>query len=159
MGCLASPYGTSGWLKVNSYTDPPKNLFNYPQWQIQHQQQWIPIQITAHRPHGNTWVVKLSGVDDRERAKTFTNDNIAIFQHELPKLEKGNYYWHELLGITVVTKDNVELGKITEFLETPANDVIVCKNKKRYLLPYTKEVVLSIDPEMRRMLVDWDPEF
>ncbi|HEB85722.1 MAG TPA: 16S rRNA processing protein RimM, partial [Gammaproteobacteria bacterium] len=68
-----------------------------------------------------------------------------------------------LIGLKVSTLEKVELGAITEVMETGANDVIVVRaeeNGQERLLPFIQgDVIKEIDLEQGRMTVDWDPEF
>ena len=159
IGRFASTYGVRGWLKVISYTDPIDNILKYPNWQTEHAAQWETITIEENRPHGKGIVVKLSGCDSPEQARLYTNQPIAINREELPTLAKEEYYWADLMGLRVITQDGTDLGRIDDILATPANDVLVIKNDRKRLLPYTTEVIQSINLEDKLMIVDWDPEF
>ncbi len=159
IGRLASTYGVQGWLKVVSFTEPANNLLQYHNWQIKHQDRWQVMQMTAGKPHGKQLVVKLEGIDNSEVARLYTNDLIAMNRSDLPALEKDEYYWTDLIGLNVVTLSGVQLGTIDHLIETGSNDVLVVKNGRQRLLPYTDDVVHSIDLHHRIMVVDWDPEF
>jgi 16S rRNA processing protein RimM len=88
---------------------------------------------------------------------------------QLPSLPVGDYYWHQLIGLTVYTQvdgNEVELGDIASMMETGANDVVVVIatassiDDQERLIPYlVDQFVLKIDLEGNRMDVDWDPEF
>jgi 16S rRNA processing protein RimM len=81
-------------------------------------------------------------------------------------LSEGEYYWYELEGLTVVTSDDVTLGKVDYMMSAGAgNDVLVVKgdassvDRRERLIPYIDQFVLDISLEASRILVDWDPEF
>jgi 16S rRNA processing protein RimM len=44
-------------------------------------------------------------------------------------------------------------------LETGANDVMVVRGERELLIPYTAQVVRSVDLEARRMEIDWDADY
>jgi 16S rRNA processing protein RimM len=45
-------------------------------------------------------------------------------------------------------------------METGANDVLVVRDDTRErLLPFIRQVVVSVDVEQGRIVADWDPEF
>jgi len=158
IGRLGSTYGVRGWIKVHSYTEPPENIFNY-EWYIKHQDQWQLTTIEAKKSHGKGYIVKLEGCEDPNDAKTYTNDYIAIDQTQLPKLNTGEFYWAELTGLHVVNTDGVELGVVDHLIATGANDVLVVKNDKKRLLPFTNDVVKEISLVEKKIIVEWDEDF
>ncbi|MFU1850434.1 ribosome maturation factor RimM, partial [Enterococcus faecium] len=60
---------------------------------------------------------------------------------------ENEYYYHEIIGLTVIDEQARELGKIKEILSPGANDVWVVqrKGKKDALIPYIESVVKQID--------------
>jgi 16S rRNA processing protein RimM len=107
-------------------------------------------------------VVQFDGVNDRDQAAAMSGQVIFVKQSDLPDLPKGEFYWQQLIGLTV-KNETVTIGDVTSILETGADDVFVCKNveegKADVLIPYNNEVVLEIDVEAGTMFVDWDPSF
>lgn len=135
------------------------NLLDYPHLFVQHQNEWQALSITDGKQHGDALIVKLDGIDDRDEVRRHTNDYIAIPEEDLPKLQDGEYYWHDLVELEVLTTDNISLGHVSEVLATGSNDVLVVNDKRERLIPYTKEVVKSVDLDKKQITVDWDPEF
>ena len=88
----------------------------------------------------------------------------------LPELGSDEYYWHQLEGLTVVTREGTVLGRIAYLFETGANDVLVVQgdplgepaaiDDRERLLPFLPdEVVVAVDLAAGTMTVEWDPEF
>lgn len=90
----------------------------------------------------------------------WVGSDIYIKPDQLPTLEKGEYYWSDLIGLKVVSTKGDDFGMIDHLLETGANDVIVVKGDKERLIPYvTGQVVRSVDLEAQQMVVDWELDF
>ncbi|HCU67253.1 MAG TPA: ribosome maturation factor RimM [Rheinheimera sp.] len=167
LGKFGAVYGINGWLKVNSYTDIPEGIFDYTPWQIQLQGNWRPVQVTGWKRHSNGLIAKLEGVNDRDQAQLYVNADIAVTPATLPKLEDGDYYWKDLMGMKVITEAGYDLGEVVDMMETGSNDVIVVKanrndafGQKERLLPFlTDSVIKAVDLAQSRIIVDWDPEF
>ncbi len=72
-----------------------------------------------------------------------------------PELPDGEYYFHELFGLSVVDETGALLGEVTEIIQTGANDVYVVKDRfgREILLPAIAEVVLSVDLAKKQMKV------
>jgi len=74
------------------------------------------------------------------------------------KLPRGRYYWHQIVGLRVVTSEGEEIGTVSEILETGANDVYVVKGEGgERLIPAIKQVVNEIAPERGEMIVTLIP--
>ncbi|MCL6415861.1 ribosome maturation factor RimM [Aestuariirhabdus sp. Z084] len=174
LGRITTVYGVKGWLKVHSYTEPMDNILNYSQWTLNQQGRKQTVEIDQGRHHGKGLVVRLKGCDDREVARTFTGSEILVERSQLPTLDNGEYYWHQLQGLEVITDHVVEggraepalLGKVAQLMETGANDVLVvraCKgsiDKRERLIPYLQDQVINeVNLEEGFVRVDWDPEF
>lgn len=123
--------------------------------------QWKKISILEIRPQGKNFIALFEGYEDRETAARLTNLEIGVSREELPPLENGEYYWTDLVGLTVITELGVTLGIVDRLLETGSNDVLVVKGELReHLIPYIPDdYVLEIDLESKIMRVAWDPEF
>lgn len=158
IGRLIEPYGIKGWLHLTSYTDPFENIFDYLPWEIRKndQEPWKKLEIEAYKSHGNHFVVKPKLCNDRDTALLLKGHSIAIERSQLPVLKKNEYYWDDLIGLTVVNSDGKSLGVVDYLFETGSNDVIVTKGEKTHLIPYLPHVILSIDLEKQLIMVDWE---
>ena len=48
MGRLGAVYGIKGYIKVQSFTERPENLFDYSPWFIRRRgEEWREVQVTA----------------------------------------------------------------------------------------------------------------
>jgi 16S rRNA processing protein RimM len=114
--------------------------------------------LGALRKLGARLGLKLQGVDTPERARTLSGASIMIESEALPRLPEGQYYHYEIIGMTVVDAEGVELGAIVEVLETGGADVYVVRDGEReLLLPATDQVVLRVDLDAGRMTVSMPP--
>lgn len=159
LGKFGAAYGVRGWLHLISYTDPIKNIFDYPQWQVKHRGKWITVTVEDGKGHNKGLIVKIEGIDDRELAREYTNDQIAIEREALPETSEEEHYWQDLEGATVITENGITLGVVKELIATGSNDVFVVTGERERLIPYTNDVVINIDKSKKEIIVNWDPEF
>lgn len=162
MGKIGAPYGVRGWVKIHSFTEPLTNLFTYPLLLQAPKQEWRSVAIEEYRAHGDGFVAKLVDINDRDAAALITNLQLAVERENLPALEpeKGQYYFADLLGLTVYNQEQIELGQVVDFFATGANDVMVVRGKKEYLIPFVLDTyIVAIDLQTKRMQVEWDSEF
>ncbi|MGI0115887.1 ribosome maturation factor RimM [Zooshikella sp. RANM57] len=172
IGKVTSVFGVKGWLKIYSHTDPITNILNYPEWTLKLKGQQLSVRVDRGQRQGKGLIAHFVGCDDREQAHKYCGAEILVPKTVLPELDEGEFYWHQLEGLNVVTgiSDNsVEpllLGKVDHLLSTGSNDVLVVKpcegsiDQRERLIPYLeKQVVCGIDLTQGVLRIDWDPEF
>jgi len=158
LGFISGVLGIRGWVKVHSWTSPREAILGYQPWLLGEDRN--TVRINQGRPQGKTIVVSLPGVDDREQARELVGTEIAVFRDQMPEPAENDYYWSDLEGLIVETKDGVELGHIVKMMETGANDVMVVTGDRECLIPFVPgEFVISVDLGKGRLVVDWDPDF
>jgi 16S rRNA processing protein RimM len=160
LGHIAGAYGVRGWVRVASHTDPAAGILDHRVWRIRVDGTWVEVDVTAGRRHPRGVVAKLEGCDDRDTAESYSGAEIAVPRARLPALGEGDYYWTDLIGVSVVTRDGTILGVVDRLMHTGANDVLVVKGERETLIPFVEDqVVLKVDVDGGRITVDWDPEF
>ena len=156
VGRISGIYGVQGWLKIVSYTRPKDNILTYNPWLINLDDDWLERVLLDGKTQGKVLIAKVEGVVDRDDARALLHADIAIYRAQLVDAAPGEYYWHDLLGLSVINKQGEVLGKVTELFETGANDVLVVENQQRYLIPFVKDIyILDIDQKQRVISVDW----
>lgn len=166
LGRVNGLFGVYGWIKVYSYTRPIDAIFDYERWWIGSSEAgWREYRALEGRFQGRTLVASLANAQnrplpDRNAAVELLDLDIAIDRGDLPDPEPGQYYWADLIGLSVVTIDDQPLGQVTAMMETGANDVLVVSGDRERLIPLVADVfVKSVDFDGGRLVVDWDPEF
>lgn len=161
VGRVGSVHGVRGAIRIYSETEPPEQILEYQPWHIKINHQWTILKIKSHQFHGPTLVVQFEGYTDRDQSKLLTGAEIAVEPSLLPSLPEGEYYWKDLIGLTVINLEGTELGVVTSLMETGSNDVLVVeKDGKDRLIPYIRnDFIKEIDLAGKRIVVDWDPDF
>jgi 16S rRNA processing protein RimM len=160
IGYISGVYGLKGWVKVFSYTNPTANILTYSSWQLYQQDQWHTVTIAESRSQEKKIVVRLEGYTDRDDTVALLGAKIAVEAQQLPQLPEGEYYWKDLLGLTVINLENVSLGVVDYLFETGANDVIVVKGEREHLIPFVRgHVVVAVDLIQKVIKVDWGADF
>jgi len=91
-------------------------------------------------------LISLQGITSRDEAAMLRNAMIEVDLSLMPELGNNEYYYHQIIGLSVVTADGEIIGKITEIMETPANEVYVVQGPdKEVLIPAVKSVIAGID--------------
>ena len=168
VGRITAVFGVRVWVKVHSYTQQLEAVFDYQPWWVDMPEGRQKIQVDDWKRHGDGLVAHLKGVDDRDIARTWCQQDIHVDKALLPDLSNQEFYWHQLEGLAVTSHfegQEIRLGVVKSLLETGANDVLVVEgdaqsvDRQERLIPYAEQFVTSIDVENGTIDVIWDPDF
>lgn len=159
MGRVAAPYGVHGWINVLPDTEYLDGLFDYPKWWVNTGSGWREFAVEDAKVHGDHLVAKLQGIADRDQAFLLKGKQIGVPRIELPPAEDGEYYWSDLIGLSVNNLEKICLGQVKEVFATGANDVLVVQGEQETLIPFIEKVVLDVNLAGKCITVDWDADF
>lgn len=166
LGEIGRVHGLKGWLKLISFTSPMENILEYSQFHAVLGGRARRLEIDAHRLSNKALLVHFKGYDDPESARELTGIELAIDDAELPQLDSGEYYWHQLEGLAVVNQQGQRFGSVSHLIETGANDVLVVAadsesiDERERLIPYLMDSVISeVDLENGTIRVEWEADY
>jgi 16S rRNA processing protein RimM len=164
LGKIVGAFGVLGWVKVESYTDPPDNILEYPVWQLSSGKEWRPTKLKAGRLTAKGIQAQVESIPDRTVAEKSRGVLIAVSRSELPEPNPGEYYWDDLVGLSAFSPQGELLGRIDEIRAAPAHALLAIVGERDgqrvdYLVPLVKERLLSVDLGAQRATVDWDRDW
>ena len=156
LGRIGSPYGVLGWIHIQSFTDPPEGVLDYPVWGLR----FGPGAQTSYRLkegrlQGRGVVACLEGVVDRDAAALLRGAMIEVRRDALPPPGKREYYRADLVGFVVRNLEGVELGRLDHFVESAASAMMVVNGTAEYWIPAIPQYLRKVDLEGRLISVDW----
>jgi 16S rRNA processing protein RimM len=159
VGKIVNTQGIKGEVRVISTTDFPEERYkkgNVLFLFLPKNETPIQVTIKSHRRHKNFDLLLFEGYENINDAEKFRDGILKVPESQLGKLEEGEFYFHEIIGCLVFTKNGEEVGKITEVLTPGANDVWVVEGKdgKEILIPYIDDVVKKVDTNEKIILID-----
>jgi 16S rRNA processing protein RimM len=159
IGSFGKTFGVRGWLKVNSFTHPKRNILDFGSWLIKKGDFWREIIPEDSCARSKDIIAKLPGCNSPEEARCFTNIKIAVWQNQLPKLRSDEYYWRDLIGLRVFNLQNIDFGFVKDLISTGANDVLVVLGDRKRLIPYLSSVIIKVDLEEKKIMLDWQQDW
>lgn len=113
-----------------------------------------PLRILNWDVSRSSIFMDIDGIDDVNKAESLMGFYVLVRREHLEVLPEGEYYWHELIGMIIVTEDGEVLGKLTDIFSTGSNDVYVCTSDKgEMLIPAISDVVLQVDMPSHKMVI------
>ena len=140
-GQIVNTHGLKGLVKVIPWADDPADLLDFDRFFID----GTEYAVEHSSLQKSMVLLKLEGIDTLEDAVKLRGKELAIARADV-ELEEGVVFIADLIGLPVYCGER-ELGKITEVLTPPANDVYVVKGQQEYLIPAVKEFIEELNPE------------
>ncbi len=159
MGRVAGAFGIKGWVRIQPFTQTVDGLLDYPTWWVGKDASWTEMPVEDATAHGRSVIAKLHGIEEREAAANLRDFQIAVPRSELPPKADGEFYWTELIGLEVRNLEGDGLGKVTQLLETGAQQVLVVFGERERLIPFIAPILVSVDLAGGSLVVDWGTDF
>lgn len=171
VGRIADAWGVKGWFKVLPHSADPQALFSSKRWYLQPSERGakvfsgtVLLRIREAREHSDSIVAHADAVEDRTHAEALRGARIFIPRSSFPTAGNDEYYWVDLLGLDVVNREGVALGRVKELLTTGPQTVLVLdyeadgKAEER-LVPFVAAFIDGVDLAGKRITVDWQPDY
>jgi 16S rRNA processing protein RimM len=163
MGRVTAPFGVKGWVKIYALTAQLGNLRGYPVWWLGHDGNWREMRMVVAKVHGNTLVAQLAGIEDREAAVALKGLEVAVPRSQLPAAAVNEFYWADLIGLSVVNTEQHEFGRVVRVVQTGANDVLVVASgdgtEREVLIPFIAGAIRQVDLAAGVISVDWGKDY
>lgn len=112
------------------------------------------IVLERSRTHGNSYVIKIDGVDDRNTAETLVGAEVFVDEEALDVDLPEELLPYQVIGMKVVSEEGDVLGEVTSVLHSAAHDLYeVAAAGNEFLVPAVPEFVRDVDIGKRRMTV------
>ena len=139
-GEIVNTHGIKGEVKIVSWCDTPEFLCAFKVFSIDEK----PVKVESARPHKNNVIAKLADIHDIDAAMALKNKIVYIDRSKV-KLPEGRHFIADLIGLDILDTDSGNLlGKITDVLTLPSNEVYIVKGEgKEYMIPAVDEFIIE----------------
>ena len=97
-------------------------------------------------------ILQLKEIKGRNEADLMRSYDIFYPLEDLPKLAKDDFYYHDILGFSVIDAVLGPIGKIEEVIEMPGQDLIrILVNEKEILIPIVPHFILKLDKKNKEI--------
>lgn len=170
VGRIVDAWGVKGWFKVQPYSTDPQALFSSRRWYLLPPDEARPpsarpiprlLKITAARDHGDAIVASAQEIEDRDAAEALRGARVHVARASFPTADPDEFYWVDLIGMTVVNRDGQVLGTVEDLLDTGPHCVlrVAAPGADERLIPFVSAYVDAVDAQQRRITVDWGLDY
>ncbi len=161
IGKILSPHGVRGELRVFPFSDFPQRCRRLHRVRLEDSEAGVYriLAVERGREQKGLWILKLEGVDSRSQAEELKGSYLFILPRERAPLPEGSYYYDQIIGLKVYTREGRYLGRVADILPSGQDIYLVRHRKaqKEYMIPASRQIVTSVNPEQGRMVVDPPP--
>ena len=171
VGRIADAWGIKGWFKVLPHSASPEALFSSKRWYLLPAERGAKtfsgvalLRVREAKEHSGTVVAGAHEVEDRNAAEALKGARIFIPRSSFPTAATDEYYWVDLIGLDVVNREGVNLGRVRELLSTGPQTVLVIEYQEEdkaleRMIPFVSAYVDGVDLPARRITVDWQADY
>lgn len=142
-GKIVNTHGVRGEVKIQPWANTPDFLTGFKRFFIDGK----PVEVISSRVHKDCVITTFEGVDGIEGAMKLKNKVVYIDRNDV-SLEEGEHFVSDLIGLTAQEADTGELlGKVTEVISLPANNVYVISGKREILVPAVPAFIKEVNLE------------
>ena len=146
LGHITKIHGIKGEVTVYLDADDPGEYQTMESVLVETKQGLIPFFIKSIRIRGNLATIKFDEVDTIEEAGKLKSCKLYLPLDQLPGLEENQFYFHEIIGYTVVDKEMGELGEVVNVFDSGAQELIALNHKgKEILFPIQDDLIIKIN--------------
>ncbi len=158
VGQILTTHGIKGYLTIKSFTFIPKDIFTYTLYvKIDVETKALVLEDYNFMPKKT--IMKIEGVNNIEDCQSYIGKELLVLKKNLPKVAEDEYYWHDLIGSSVINENGIELGYVDSLFSSGENDVLIIKNKdtkKEIFIPFLKYHIISFKEKI--LTVRWENE-
>ncbi len=155
VGSIGGSFGVHGEVRLKSFCADPQAIADYTPLFTEDGRRFAQIVLTGQTKNGFT--ARLDGVITKEDADALRNTSLYAARSGMPPLPDDEYYYADLIGLTVLDTGGVTLGIVKNVMDHGAGDlleILPAGQSDTVLLPFTQAVVPTIDLKAGRIIAD-----
>jgi 16S rRNA processing protein RimM len=157
VGIIRKPHGVRGEASVEPWTGSPERFRELRSVTLVSPDEATTrtIDIAGARAHGDRALVTFSGIDSPEQIRELQNWTIEIPHSQARKLDAGEYFLHDLVGLTLVDRQEKKRGVVKEVYEGGGGLLLIVDGPQgEFEVPFAAEICTEIDLPGKKIVVE-----
>ena len=155
VGTLGGAFGIHGEVRLKSFCADPLAIGDYAPLSTEDGVTFPMLVITGQVKGGFT--ARVQGIDTKEDADGLRGVALYAPRDQLPNLPDNEFYYSDLVGLTVLDTGNATLGTVKSVENHGAGDVLEIQltgQSDTILLSFTHNIVPTVDLAAGRIIVN-----
>ncbi|MDH5475822.1 MAG: ribosome maturation factor RimM [Cyclobacteriaceae bacterium] len=150
LGHIIKKHGLKGEASIHLDVDFPEAYKKMESVFVEINKQLVPFFVQKIQINSNKGILKFEDINSIEELEDILGNDLYLPVDDLPELEKGQFYYHDVIGYVLVDKIEGEVGEITQVYEFPNQDLFgVNFDGKEMLVPINDEIVKDANHEKK----------
>jgi 16S rRNA processing protein RimM len=171
VGRIGDAWGVRGWFKVIAYSADPQTLLSARRWFLLPTDRGVrpfagcaALDVKESKLHSDSIVACTDGVIDRNAAELLKGSRIFVTRASFPEVADDEFYWVDLIGLTVINREGISLGLVRELLSTGPQTVLVIEDLQgeksiERMIPFVSAYVDKVNLSNKTIEVDWQLDY
>lgn len=158
IGQIGGAFGVQGEVRIKSFCAVPEDIATYGPFTSPDGCVFAQLVLTGRTKGGFT--ARLDGVTSKEEADALKGTALMVPRDQLPQLPDDEYYYTDLIGLSVVDTGGAVLGQVKDVHNHGASDLLEIlpqNGTKTVLMPFTQAIVPTVDLAAQRIVADPPP--
>ena len=155
VGAIAGAFGVNGEVRLKSFTSEPEAIASYGPVFTEDGNRSFNVYLTGQLK--NAMSARLSGIENKEDADALRGLQLFVPRSKLPQLPDDEYYYADLVGLSVFDAAGMQIGKVHSVQNHGASDILEIyqsDTNATVLLPFTRENVPKVDTKASRIIIE-----
>jgi 16S rRNA processing protein RimM len=154
VGAIMGSFGVQGEVRLKSFCARPEDVGSFGPVMSEDGTATYDLKVT--RPVKSGFAARIKGVTNKDAADNLRGVRLYVSRDALPNLPDDEFYYSDLVGMTVLDTGGEVLGKVRAVHDHGAGDILEIRMPEGgdAMLPFTKAAVPTIDLASRRIVVD-----
>jgi 16S rRNA processing protein RimM len=145
VGRVVSTSGIQGEVKFYYYNEVKEGFFDYTSLFALKGEEHIELHPVEAKYRKRLLYFSFREFATVEEVAFLVTKELFVREADLPRLEEGEYYEYQLIGLEVMTVQGSCLGKVRLVMHTGANDILVVQGEKELMIPMVEGFITDID--------------
>ncbi|TDS33647.1 ribosome maturation factor RimM [Halanaerobium congolense] len=155
IGIITRFQGNKGEVRIKATTDIPERFLDLDFVYLKRGKELKELEIEYIRFHKQFVIIKFFAVNSIDEAEKLKNYQVLIDKSEKYLLPEDNFYVSDLIDCEVYLESGRYLGTLIDVVDTSGTDIFLVQGQnKKYMLPASREMILEIDLENKKIIVD-----
>jgi len=156
LGKIVSKYSFKGEVLIKLDTDEPEIYEEMESVFVELGKNLVPFFIQKSQLHKSSLLrVQFEDVKDEATADSLLGKSVFLPLSSLPKLSGNQFYYHEVIGFTLMDAQHGDIGVI-ESINDAASQVLfeAKKNGKELMIPVSDDIIVKVDRDTKTIFVN-----
>ncbi len=154
IGKIVATSGIKGYLRINCFTDNPRDIRGFDKIFDENGQNYIINAIISVK--GTVAVAQIEGINSIDAAEKLIGTDLMTEKSELEYLDDGEFYYADLIGMEVYFEDTVKAGTIVDVMNYGASDIIEVSDPndgKTTMYPFVDDFILDVNLNDKKIII------